>query len=292
MNAQKLIGFSLGLLCLSACGDVVLAQDSAPGVNGPPKVLVIQREYLKPGRGGSMHAKSESAFVRAMSAAKWPTHYIGMNSLSGPSRALFLVPYASFEAWEKDNQATEHNATLSAAMDRAAVADGDLLTSYDSSVWTYSEEDSLNAEGGLAEQHYMELTSFKVRPGHRKEWGELVKMAKSGYAKVPNMHWAAFESMYGADNGGLYLVATSMKSLSEVDAEEAQSKQFMEAMGESGMKKFSELEASCIEKVQTNLFQFDPKMSYPPEEWVKANPGFWKPKMAAPMKKEAAEPAQ
>jgi hypothetical protein len=292
MNAKKLIGFSLGLLCLSACGDVVSAQDSAPGVNGPPKVLVIQREYLKPGRGGAMHAKSESAFVRAMSTAKWPTHYIGMNSLSGPSRALFFVPYASFEAWEKDNQATEHNASLATAMDRAAVADGDLLTSYDSSVWTFSEEDSLNAEGGLAEEHYMEITSFKVRPGHRKDWEDLVKMAKSAYAKVPNMHWATFESMYGADNGGVYLVVTSMKSLSEVDAEEAQSKQFMEAMGESGMKKFSELEASCIEKVQTNLFQFDPKMSYPPEEWVKANPGFWKPKMAAPMKKEAAEPAQ
>jgi hypothetical protein len=33
-------------------------------------------------------------------------------------------------------------------------------------------------------------------------------------------------------------------------------------------------------------------MSYPPEEWVKANPDFWKPKMAAPMKKEAAKPEQ
>ena len=45
MNAKKIIGFSLGVLCLSASAGVVLAQDSAPGVNGPPKVLVIQREY-------------------------------------------------------------------------------------------------------------------------------------------------------------------------------------------------------------------------------------------------------
>ena len=292
MNAKKIIGFSLGVLCLSAGSGMVLAQDSAPGVNGPPKVLVIQREYLKPGKSGNVHERSESAFVRAMSSAKWPTHYFAMNSLSGPSRALFLIPYASFEAWEKDNQATERNATLSAAMDRAAFADGDLLTSYDSSVWTCNAEDSLNAEGGLADQHYMELTSFKVRPGHRKEWEDLVKMAKSGYAKVPNMHWATFESMYGADNGGVYLVASAMKSLAEVDAEDAQSKQFMEAMGEDGMKKFSELEAACIEKVQTNLFQLDPKMSYPPDEWVKANPDFWKPKMAAPVKKEAAKPEQ
>jgi hypothetical protein len=291
MKVKRIIGFTLGVLCLSVTGSV-LAQDSAPGVNGPPKVLVIQREYLKPGRSGNIHERSESAFVRAMSAAKWPTRYVAMNSLSGPSRALFFVPYASFAAWEKDNQATERNATLSTAIDRASVADGDLLTTYDSSVWSYNKEDSFNDEGGLAEQHYMEITSFKVRPGHRKEWEELVKMAKSGYAKVPNMHWATFESMYGADNGGLYLVMSSMKSLSEVDAEDAQSRQFMDAMGEGGMKKFGDLEASCIEKVQTNLFQFDPKMSYPPDAWVKANPDFWKPKMASPAKKEPAKPEQ
>ena len=34
-------------------------------------------------------------------------------------------------------------------------------------------------------------------------------------------------------------------------------------MGENGMKKLEELSASCIESDQTNLFQFNPKMSYP-----------------------------
>jgi hypothetical protein len=56
-------------------------------------------------------------------------------------------------------------------------------------------------------------------------------------------------------------------------------------MGPDGMKKLSELSAACIESSQTNLFQFNPKMSYPPEEWIKADPGFWKPTMAAAAKK-------
>src|SRR4030081_3159641 len=130
---KKVIGLSLGLCLLSGSG-VVLAQEDAAGVTAPPKVLVIQREFVKPGKAGAIHDKSESAFVRAMTAAKWPTHYFGMNSLSGPSRALFFIGYGSFAAWEKDNMDTAHNATLSAAMDRAAMADGDLLSSYDSSV--------------------------------------------------------------------------------------------------------------------------------------------------------------
>ena len=42
-----------------------------------------------------------------------------------------------------------------------------------------------------------------------------------------------------------------------------------------------------------NLFQISPKMSYPPESWVKAEPDFWKPKAAvAAVKKAETKPAQ
>ena len=37
---------------------------------------------------------------------------------------------------------------------------------------------------------------------------------------------------------------------------------------------------------------FNPKISYPADEWVKADPGFWKLKPAAPAKKAEAKPAQ
>ena len=142
---KKLIGLSLGMCLLSTCSGLVLAQVvNADGTNPPPKVLVIQREFVKPGKTGMVHDRSESAFVRAMVEAKSQSYYFGMTSLSGQSRALFFVPYDSFEAWEKDNQSIEHNATLAAALDHAAAADGDLLSSYDSSVWTFNPEQSLN----------------------------------------------------------------------------------------------------------------------------------------------------
>src|ERR1700722_8594928 len=100
-----------------------------------PNILVIQREYLKPGKSGSLHAKTESAFVNAMKAAKWPTHYTGMDSISGPSRSIFLTAYDSMEAWQKDSDAGDKNVTFSSALDKASIADGELLSSYDQSVW-------------------------------------------------------------------------------------------------------------------------------------------------------------
>ncbi|MFY9531403.1 MAG: hypothetical protein WBC04_05690 [Candidatus Acidiferrales bacterium] len=93
--------------------------------------MQITREYTKPGKAGMVHDKTESAFVQAMTRAKWPTHYVAMTSLSGKQRALFLTQYASFEAWEEDSAAVEKNTALSAALDRASMADGELLDSED-----------------------------------------------------------------------------------------------------------------------------------------------------------------
>jgi hypothetical protein len=275
---KKIIGLSAALCLLFLGSAIASAQQAADETMTPPKVLVINREYLKPGKSGSLHEKTESAFVRAMTAAKWPTHYFAADSLSGPSRALFFVAYPSFEAWEKDNLATEKNATLSAALDRASIADGELLTSYETSAYVYRDDLSLRA-GSVSIRHmrYFEIERFVVRPGHGHEWETLVKMYISGFEKAaPNAHWATFESMYGADNGGVFIAFNLMKSLAEVDQGMGDSKQFMSTLNESDRKKLAELEAACVESIQTNLFVFNPKMSYPSEEWIKDDP-FWKP---------------
>lgn len=282
---KKLTGFALCLifsgLVAGAGAKVAVAQDTM----GPPPVLVIQREFLKPGKAGAVHAKSESQFVQAFTAAKWPTYYLGMTSMSGRSRALFIMGYPTFAAWEKDNQAMEKNATLSAAIDRINVADGELQTEYEQSVYTYNADMSLHI-GSVVHSRYFSIMQFKVKEGHHAEWMELVKMYRDGFAKIPNANWAMYESHFGQDNGGLYLFFTKMTSLSEEDQGMTDSKTFLEAMGENGMKKIEELTASCVEWDQTNLFEFSPKMSYPDPEWIKADP-FWKPKAAAAPAKAA-----
>src|SRR5437667_43637 len=139
---KNVIAVLLGLCLLLGEVSVMAAQEKSEGTTPPPKVLSIFREFLKPGKGGSPHEKAESAFVQAFARAKWPTHYFAANSVSGKNRALFFVPYDSFEAWEKDNQAQQKNPALSAALDRASVGDGELLSETDTSLLVYNEEQS------------------------------------------------------------------------------------------------------------------------------------------------------
>ena len=284
--SRSLLGLSLAV----SCSCMAAAQQKSQGNMSIPKVLQITREFTKPGKAGMVHDKAESAFVQAMTRAKWPTHYLGMTSLSGKQRALFLTSFASFEAWEKDNAAVEKNTALSAALDRAGMADGELLDSIDQGVFVFREEQSLRAMADISHMRYLEISAFHVRPGHDREWSEVVKMVKAGYEKaVPDAHWGTFEQIYGGD-GGTFLVLTARKTLAEVDRAFQEDKQFEAAMGEDGMKKLSELFGASVESSQQQLFAFNPRMSYVADEWIKADPDFWKPKtVMAPAAKPAME---
>jgi len=261
------------LISLSCSAPFALfAQDVLPS----PKIMVISREYTKPGKDGAPHQMVEGAYPRALAAGKIPNYYYAAVSLSGPSRALFFHSYSSFADMAGARTTGTSDSTLSATLDRTNAADGDLLSSKDYSIWVKRDDLSLNP-GFRVGARYEEIIQFVIRPGHYKEWEELVKLVSDGYKKaVPSFHWGTYEEAYGSP-GGAFLVITTVKSAADLDAEEAQGKKFQETMGADGMKKLDELEAACVESRQTNLFFIDPKMSYPPEAWVKADPDFWTP---------------
>ncbi|MFY9531404.1 MAG: hypothetical protein WBC04_05685 [Candidatus Acidiferrales bacterium] len=142
----------------------------------------------------------------------------------------------------------------------------------------------------ISQMRYLEISVYHVRPGHDREWSEVVKMVKAAYEKaVPDAHWGMFEQVYGGD-GGTFLVLTARKTLAEVDRGFQEDKQFEGAMGEEGMKKLEELYGASVESSQHQLFLFNPRMSYVADEWIKADRNFWKPKTAmAPAAKPAME---
>jgi len=284
---MKTLGLMLGTCLLAGCA-IAAAQDASMG---PPKVLSVTREWTKPGHNGTPHEKTESAFVQAMARAKWPTHYLAVESLTGKPRALFLTGYESFAAMEKDAQATQKNAALSAALDKANMADGELLSGTDQAALMLRPELSERMTQDIAHMRYFEISRYHVRPGHEQDFEALVKLYQKGVENLPEIHWDMFQAAYGLEDG-TYILFNPMKSAAEIDHAFMQMKAFGEALGEDGMKKLSELTAAAIDSSETNLFMFNPRMSYPPEEWIKADPEFWKPKMSMETKKPAAKPAE
>ena len=266
--------------------------------DGPPNVLVIQREFLKPGKGGMLHERSESAFVQAFANAKSNSHYFALDSLSGPTRSLFLMAYSNFADWEKDRASISNDKVLNAAIDHASEADGDLLSGYDSTTMMLRPDLSFN-KGSINGTRYFEITTFIVKPGHMHDFEQLAHMYADTYRKVaPDGHWDCFEVMYGNPapgfpSGSAFVVVNTMKSLAETDKGVTDSEKFAKELGAGGMQKVEELSAASIETTGTNLFAINPRMSNPPQEWITREPDFWKgsqTSMTSQMEKPATNP--
>ena len=66
---KKALLSSLAILFL-ASGSIAVAQTSTDA-NPDPKILQVTVEYTKPGKGGAMHDKSESAFMAPWARRMW-----------------------------------------------------------------------------------------------------------------------------------------------------------------------------------------------------------------------------
>ena len=245
-------------LSLAAAGSTLTAAQTTPSM---PKVIQVFREYIKPGRSGAIHDHSESNFVQAMAREKWPTHYVALNSLSGKSRALYMTAYDSFDAWQKDADAMNKNAALSGAFDLASMTDGELLDSTDAGILSYDDDLSYRPQPDLSFVRYFEISTYRIKPGHRKDWHDLVNMVIDAHKKAgTSASWATYSLAYGGD-GDTYIIFSADKSMADIDQGYMEDKKFRDAMGEDGMKRFQELVAETIEHADNGLLRDQP----PPE---------------------------
>ncbi|MGB9406110.1 MAG: hypothetical protein WCA89_01170 [Terracidiphilus sp.] len=275
---NKLSPILLGLSLAVAGGSLVTAQDQSTAAVSAPKYMQITVEYTKPGKGGMAHDKTESAFVQAATKVNFPIHYIAFNSLSGPARAIYMSHFDSFEAMQTANKVFEANA---AEFERINVDDGELLESTKQLIFKYVPELSYHPHGPNPHAHYLEARILHVRSGHRKEFEDLVKMwmAVSDKAGSAN-HWGAYRVQYG-DQVGTYVFLTSDNSMADIDNSFAEGPKFMAVLSEADRQVAGELRAEAIDADRFELYAVNPAQSYPPEEFVKADPDFWMPKTAA-----------
>jgi hypothetical protein len=270
--------------CLAVGGPASLrAQDAA--MQPPPKVLLIEREIVKFGKDAG-HEKNEAAFAKAAAVAKTPDRYLAVTTMSGPGEAWFLVGFDSYADWEKAEQ-YDNQPKVQALMGPLMEKDADYVGDENQTVATYNEKWSYRPGMNIAEMRYFEVETIRLRPGHDKDWENLVTLYNATAEKINlDEHDIFFEARYGAPNGTIYIF-TPRKSLAELDAGIATGKAFDEALGPEGQKKWAQLLEATIAADTTTLVRFSPEMSYPPEDWVKADPSFWKPKPTAAPKAPA-----
>lgn len=280
---MKKTPFVLAAFCGLAVTSAVQAQTAAP--MGPPKVMQIYREVVKPGHGAA-HAKTEAGWPAAFAKASWPSHYFAMTSTSGPNEAWFIGAWDSYAAYEKDGQEVEKNTALQAELERLSAVDGDHLSNTSSIFATYRDDLSYRAAVNIPQMRYFQIVTYRVKPGRGADFTAFWKRVLAVHEKL-NMdeHWAMYQVTSGAP-GGTYLMFLPIKSMAEIDAaQEMHGKAYDAATGEDNQKKIADLLNNSVESSSSAILRFSPKMSYPPKAWAEADPFWAPPAVKAPPKK-------
>ncbi|MGA9363823.1 MAG: hypothetical protein WBW16_05575, partial [Bacteroidota bacterium] len=217
-----------------------------PASPSMPKVVLIYREEVKPGKGAA-HEKVEVGWPQAFAKANYPVHYLAMTSMAGQNEAWFLEGYDSFASIEKADQAIDKNTTLKTELEKLSERDGELLSGMRTLITTYRDDLSYRPNVTLSQMRYMTVMTMRVRLGHDSDFVAMRKIVNAGHEKANiDEHWAIYQVVSGAP-AGTYLLFLPMKSMAQMDAyAEIHGKPYQDALGEENQKKVRELASTAV----------------------------------------------
>jgi hypothetical protein len=272
------IGFLL--VCLAVIIGLPLAAQE------PPRVLRIFREEIKPGRNAA-HEKVEMGYVRAFAKAKYG-NYLGMDSVSGPNEAWFFEPYDSAASLEKAIELTDNSPTLKAELAQLDPQDGDLRTGGRVLIATLNQGLSYAGAGqpeSMAKNRYVQVQIVRIRPGHNLEFQAARRMLNEAWQKMKVEQRRPVYTVNSGMPAGTIMVLGATPSLKTLDPVPS-AMTVPQAMGEADFAKYQKLLADSEISAENLLFRMNPRMSYPPKDFIDADKEFW-----APKPKPAAKPA-
>jgi hypothetical protein len=268
------------LLCLSLGATVTWAAE--PPAWNWPKVVLINIEDLKPG-ASEAYRENEAGWSRALAAAHFPYHSYGMRPVAGPNQTWWVNPYATFGDIEKADTLLGSNKELSAQVDRfERAAEADVAASR--TELYVLRPDLSRSPGTLAARFYWTFV-VRAKPGHEEDFTAMGKKMNEFYDKAGlPARWGIFQAMAGTVNP-TFLVVVPLRSLADLDTMMQDEAKFAEAAGAEGLKAMAKLSSETTGREECVLLAVDPKMSYPDENDLKADPDFWKAWTAKPAAK-------
>ena len=254
----------------------------------PAPVINIIREAIKEGRTAA-HEKVEGDYAATFRKANHPARYIALEAMSGTGEAWFVEPMPSFAANEDFEKASDKE-PLKSALGMMESRDGELRLS-SRTIWAVLRPDmSYHADKfNPAKSHYVMVGTFRVKLGRDADFLAGVKTYFGAFEKA-NIDECilAYQVVAGAPSG-TYLFFTMMDSMKVLDEEPARMQSVQQAMGAENFAQFMKGTGDVIVSIEDTLLEVKPGMSYAPQQFIDADPGFWKPKPAA--KPASAAPA-
>jgi hypothetical protein len=242
----------------------------------PANILDIETINIKPYQDGP-YDKVASEYPALSQKLMDPTHVLGMEALTGSSRAIYLSGFDSLEALQKSEEWLLGDSATDAKIDALDAREALYVSEVNHTLWHYRPDLSNNVAGvDIPHSHYWEVIIFHMRSGRDGQFEELTKLRRDANLKIgQNIPWETYEGLMGVTND--FLVLVPMKSLEEADTGLAHKKDFGAALGDEGRARMSKLSEESVVSVEDNLCMVNPEWSYVEKSWIEADPQYWAP---------------
>jgi len=285
---------------LAALSGAAVAQEAA-APSGPPPVLIINKEEIKPGRMGP-HEKNAARFVAIENKANADSYRLGLTPVSGDDNVvLYLEGHESFEEMEKARQKFDAtlaaNASLQAEMDQMTQQGADMHATQKTALAVFRSDLSFRPVrmDDVAKARYFSVNTTRLNIGQMPNYEAYTKALNAAREKVNAdwVHTAVYQLVSGAP-ANTFVTFTLFRSLKEWDEITAKmverNKAVDEALGGEDVAKERRKQAGEMMAESTSaLYALTPSISRPSPQFMAYDPDFWKPKPAAEVKALASK---
>jgi hypothetical protein len=292
---KKSLPLVLLVILLSCVANVFSQERREPG---PPKVLYIVREDIKPGMMDA-HSTHSAGYANIFRTLATPNYRIALVPVAGSeNEVVYITGVDTFKELEEmlngtDKKMSAATGNTKAELERLAKQAPELHAAMRDMFAVLRPELSYNPGIDIRQMRYFQITTTRVRPGHDAQYAEYVqKVLNVARQKVKpaNLHVAVFQVTSG-NQAGMYLIMRPLKSLAELDDNVGM--QVRNAMDNDAKKDADKAVSEAIISSDVSTYWFAPNMSYVEKDFAAGDPAFWNPKPAPKPRprKRVAKPA-
>jgi hypothetical protein len=283
------IGF-LSMVCVSNASAQV-DESPNPAAEPPNMVVLVHQEYRFDKQ--SERQKLEVAVARACEHLDVPNDWIDLESVSGPTEALFFDPFDSFE----------HMDTAVADWPRIYAAHPELARSQEELRSLVASERTIIAVRrddlgyrpqsiDFSKARYMRVLEVRLNPGHERDFAEAFRILGAAYEKIKaNTPWVVYQVNVGMPSPA-FLVFMPLRELKQNDDLLNWRKDLREAEGEDAVHQTEQIAREAYAGTESNLYVISPNMSHVSKDFADGDPAFWSPKSSATAKRAPSKDAE
>ena len=239
-----------------------------------PKLLILQREEIKPGKV-TAHTQAASRFLQIAEKNQVGVYRVGGMAIAGNTNEIFYLSFAdSFADYERTTDFPQPMVAEVASLESQT---GDVHQSQRTLIAQYVPELSYRPEthsAALNNAKRISLFIIRARPGTYQQVEEIGKQYIDAYkkAEITEEYWLAYTVRAGMP-GNTWIFVEALPSLAALDRNLEE--RFIKALGEENLKKISAMIKDVSLSEEDFIIGVDPKVSRPTKEMVAANPSWW-----------------